>query len=188
MKLVSLPYESKQLEWIFQRRCISLVVQGKNSSFPFRLGSWCGSYTGATPVPERKGERKGTTLAFVLRVSVVNSGQRNGNLRGKQGGGGRLWCENWWNQPQTDPQEWGERDSPARGIALLPAETWAPWGLVLALPRLPSRETGTASLGKVLYRCFITMFPFTYNTTFNATPYAIDQCPSLLLRKQGRRF
>lgn len=41
-------------------------------------------------MPQRKGEQKGTALVFVLRPSVVNSGQVNGNLPEKQGEGGRL--------------------------------------------------------------------------------------------------
>lgn len=42
---------------------------------------------GVIPVPERKGEQKGTASGFVLALSVVNSGQVSGNLPEKQEGG-----------------------------------------------------------------------------------------------------
>lgn len=45
-----------------------------------------------------------------------------------------------------------ERDSPASSIALFPAEPTAPSDL-FSSPTFTSRETGTASLRKILYYC-----------------------------------
>lgn len=47
-----------------------------------------------------------------------------------------------------------------------------------------SPPSGTAGL----CCCFIGTFPFTSNSTVNVTPYTVNQCLCLLLRKQGRRF
>ena len=152
MKSVSLPYKPKQLEWVFHRRCISPIVQGNSAHFPLRLGSWRGSHMAVIPVPERNGVQKGATLVFVLWIGVVNSGQVNGNLPGKQGGGDMLWWENWCHQPQADPYERGERDSRARGIALLPAQTSAPWRLVLALPPSPPPQPVAKKAGQKILR------------------------------------
>lgn len=96
-----------------KKMCISLIVLRKNSGFSFRLGSWCGLYMGVIPVPERKGEQKGTTLGFGLGLSVVNSRQVVVHLLEKETG-----CDEKTDEPipgQTPKRE--ERGTPLPGAS-----------------------------------------------------------------------
>lgn len=100
-----------------------------------------------------------------------------GNREKKAGCDGKT---NETTPKQTPKRE--ERNSPTRSIALLPAETSAPSDLscLSHIHRQGNRH------------CFVLLFngtfPFTYKNALDVTPYRINQCPSLLLRKQGIRF
>lgn len=185
MKLVSLPYESKQLEWIFHRRCISLIVQGKNSYFPFRLGSWCGSYMGVIPVPERT-KRDHLVFWAETECSKLRTSEREfaWEARRRRQAVMRKLRKPAPSRPLREKRE----VIPCQGHCTAPSWDLGTPGTCSGSPPFTSRETGTASLRKVLYRCFISTFPFPCNNTVSATPYRIHQCPGLLLRKQGRRF